>query len=432
MLQKRLTPRWIFSFLGYCLILSGTARAQPVELQAHRGQELLQGYELQPGGQLVRPDAAARLSLPNPNKNANLAAVIDLDSSSRQEVILQWKTGANYPFAHHFQVYRTSGHDAALLHELTFEGGPTAGIAYYKPTGNADTPKTVFEIMGGAKWSTWYLLAPDGKSTRKLGDGSDYGFIDFENHGTYNLVVYKERPLEPVCGQLSFMSLNPGLYPIVLRKQGDSYSQVWPPADWLPYDELDQARQLGGPLAGKRYAIMAEIYDLNRNGQAQIVALTGTLGNTQRALEVYQVAGASVTLQSQTAVANPDMAVVIYGIRHLRDTAQAVLLSADSPACGGLREAQGLDFRQGQFRPAWRRKFDQFYPYMPAALTDTGHTGEQEMTFPDSSGSPFLTLRHESEFVAPPAKVLCAIGCPPFCTDAYTKGPPCGAPGQPH
>jgi hypothetical protein len=86
--------------------------------------------------------------------------------------------------------------------------------------------------------------------------------------------------------------------------------------------------------------------------------------------------------------------------------------------------AEGFDFRQGKFRPVWRRKFDQCFPYKPAALTDVDHNGEEEMTLPDSNGSPFLTFRGESEFIAPPAKVLCAIGCPPFCTDAYTKGPP--------
>jgi hypothetical protein len=81
--------------------------------------------------------------------------------------------------------------------------------------------------------------------------------------------------------------------------------------------------------------------------------------------------------------------------------------------------------------PVWRRKFDQFYPSMPAALTDVDRTGEEEMTFPDRTGLPFLTLRKESEFIAPPAKVLCAIGCPPFCSDAYTKGPPCAGEARP-
>lgn len=412
MLQKRLTrQRWIYSCLACCLISSGAASAQPRELQARRGNDL------------VQDDTAARLPLPALNKKASLAAVLDADDHGRRDIIFQWMTGASYPFLHHFQVYRTSGRDSALLGEFTFEGGPNAGIAYYQPN-------TVFEIMGGAKWSTWYLLAPDGKSTRKLGDGSDYRFIDLENNGTYDLVVYKERPFEPVCSQLSYMSLNPGLYPIVFRKQGDSYSKIWPPPEWLPYDLQLKA---AGPRTEKRYVVMAEIYDLYRNGGAEIVALTDTAEHgTNRTLEVYKVAGASVTLESQIPVASPDMAVVIYGIRRLRDTAQVVLLAANPQTCGSLTKAEGFDFRQGQFKAVWRRNFDQFYPYMPAALTDTEHTGEEEMTFPDVGGSPFLTLRHESEFVAPPAPVLCAIGCPPFCTDAYTKGPPCGTAGPPH
>jgi hypothetical protein len=193
------------------------------------------------------------------------------------------------------------------------------------------------------------------------------------------------------------------------------------------------------PLLGKHYVVMAALYDIDRDGATEIVALTDIVqrGDTRRTLQVYKLSGGSLILKSQVAVAHPDMAVVIYGIRRLRETRQAVLLFADPQNCAAradypsLSLAVGFDFRQGQLMPAWRRKFDQFYPYMPAALTDVDHTGEEEMTFPDRTGEPFLTLRKESEFIAPPAKVLCAIGCPPFCTDAYTKGPRCAGEAKP-
>ena len=235
------------------------------------------------------------------------------------------------------------------------------------------------------------------------------------------------------------MSGSPGLYPEISRKEGTGYTQVWPPADWLPYDFqlLDRLRRDPAPLLGKHYAVMAAVYDIDSDGAAEIVALTDTVvpGDTDRALAVYKLSGGSLVLKSRVAVAVPDIAVVIYGIRRLRDTSQAVLLFADPRDCesdhSSLTVAQGFDFRQGRLHLAWRRKFDQFYPYMPAAVTDVDHTGEEELTFPDRGGSPFLTLRGESEFMAPPAKVLCAIGCPPFCIDAYTNGPPCGGEAKP-
>jgi hypothetical protein len=335
-----------------------------------------------------------------------------------------------------------------LVGQFVFQGGPYAGIAYYKPQGTADTPKTVFEVMGGAKWSTWYLLGIDGKSTQKLGSGSNYQFIDLEKNGTYNLVVYGERPFEPVCGFFGYMSLNPGLFPIIFRKESSGYTKIWPPVNWLPYDfeVLDRLQRDPAPLIGKHYAVMAALSDIDRDGAEEVVALTDIVqrGDTKRTLELYKLSGGSLTLKSRVAVAHSDMAVVIYGIRRLRETTQIVLLFANPQDCAivdtegkeragspSLSMAEGFDFRLGQLRPVWRRKFDQFFPYLPAAVTDVDRTGDEEMTFPDRNGSPFLTLRKESEFIAPPAKVLCVIGCPPFCTDAYTKGPACVGEAKP-
>src|SRR6202021_159205 len=106
-----------------------------------------------------------------------------------------------------------------------------------------------------------------------------------------------------------------------------------PPANWLPYDFqlLERLQGDSSPLLGARYAVMAAIYDIDGDGAAEIVALTDIVqrGNTQRMLEIYKVSGGSLTLKSQVAVAHPDMAVVIYGIRRLRETRQAVLLFAD-------------------------------------------------------------------------------------------------------
>ena len=257
-----------------------------------------------------------------------------------------------------------------LLGQFVFEGGPIANIAFYQPPGTADIPKTVFEVMGGAKWSTWYLLGPDGRSTHKLGSGTDYHFIDLEKNGIYNLVANKERPFEPVCKVFGYMSLNPGLYPEIFRKEGSGYARIWPPADWLPYDfQLLDRLPRETSLLGKHYAVMATLYDISRDGTAEIVALTDIVrrGDTERALETYKVSGGSMLLKSRVAVAHPDMAVVIYGIRRLRETTQAVLLFADPQDCAGradypsLSMAEGFDFRQGQLMPAWRRKFDQFF-----------------------------------------------------------------------
>jgi hypothetical protein len=154
-------------------------------------------------------------------------------------------------------------------------------------------------------------------------------------------------------------------------------AKIWPPADWLPYDFqlLQRLQKDPAPLLGKRYAVMAQVYDIDGDGAAEIVALTDTVqrGDTKRTLEIYRLSGGALTLKSQVAVAHPDMAVVIYGIRRLRETRQIILLFADPRTCAvdpamaigaapSLSMAEGFDFRQGQLQPVWRRKFDQFYP----------------------------------------------------------------------
>jgi hypothetical protein len=417
------------------------AQRPPGVREARRGEQLYHGYELRPRGRLfqkptvTRPAAlVAQLPLAKLSPRSRLAGVFDFDGDGQQEVFLEWRTSAEASFVHHFQVYRIQSKDAVFLGQFSFEGG-YAGIAFYESPGRAEPPKTVFEVMGGAKWGTFYLLGPNGQSAPKIGSGTNYEFMDLEKNGVDNLILYGERPFEPVCTVFGFQSLSPGLFPTVFRRDGFGYAKVWPPVEWLSDDLQLLGRLKGGkrlPL-GKRYAVMAFIYDVNRDGAPNIVALTDSVQqrDTKRMLEIYSVRSGALVLKSQVAVAHPDMAVAIYGLRRLRDTTQVVLLLADAHDCGAESShlpsltMEGLDFRQGHLTQVWRRRFDQFFPYFPAAVTDVDQVGEEEMTFPDSNGLPFLTLRRESEFVAPPQRVLCAIGCPPFCSDAYTKGPVC-------
>ena len=114
------------------------------------------------------------------------------------------------------------------------------------------------------------------RSAQKLGSGADYQFIDLEKTGIYNLVVYKERPFEPVCTVFGYMSLNPGLYPEIFPQEWHRlYTDL--AARRLVTLRFPTARSIAaGPDAslGKHYAVMAALYDIDHDGAAEIVALT--------------------------------------------------------------------------------------------------------------------------------------------------------------
>ena len=223
--------RWL-QMVSLLMATGAAVRGQSGVLRARSAAELVNGYELRSGGRLFRKTRTmgaavfvTQIPLETAGDGARLVGVFDFDGDGQEEVFLSWTKSPDDTFVHHFQVYRIHGQEAVLLGHFEFEGGPVARIAFYQPQGTADTPKTIFEVMGGAKWGTWYLLSPDGKSTRELGRGSNYEFIDLEKNGVYSLIAYKERPFEPVCTVLGYMGLNPGLYPEVSRKDGAGYTK---------------------------------------------------------------------------------------------------------------------------------------------------------------------------------------------------------------
>ena len=148
----------VFSLL---LVLSVELAAQrsPGVLEARRGEQLHHGYELRTRGRLFQKSTVTRsaalvaqLPVDKLSPRSRLVGVFDFDGDGQQEVFLGWRTSPEAPFVHHFQVYRIQSKGAVFLGQFSFEGGPYAGIAFYESPGRADTPKTVFEVMGGAKW----------------------------------------------------------------------------------------------------------------------------------------------------------------------------------------------------------------------------------------------------------------------------------------
>ncbi len=124
-----------------------------------------------------------------------------------------------------------------------------------------------------------------------------------------------ERPFEPVCTVFGYMSLNPAFFPKSSRGAPAIHRFPRPPIVTLRFPT---ARLITGTDAPcfKHYAVMAALYDIDRDGAAEIVALTLPVrrGDTRLTLRLINCLQAAPILKSQVAVAHQDMAVVIYGI----------------------------------------------------------------------------------------------------------------------
>src|SRR5712692_7982448 len=101
-----------------------------------------------------------------------------------------------------------------------------------------------------------------------------------------------------------------------------SYQKRWP---W---------RDFTGAL-GKGYEAMAELYDMDDDGDKEVVALIDTEEGADkgRKLAIYKLSGEAFALVSQIDVTSPDTAVDFLDIRRLRDRKQIVLLLADPRSC---------------------------------------------------------------------------------------------------
>ncbi len=258
-----------------------------------------------------------------------------LSRGNAVEAIFGWtEAPVNYIWKHHFQVFRGNrGATAVLAGRFALEGGPEASVRFYRPPDHRDTPKIVFEVVGGATWSTNYLLASDGSIARKLFESNAYDFIDLNGDGVYELVQWSRRPDDQRCRFGMFeVRVNPSIW----VQAGSEYRKVWPPeSGWTQ--------------------VMAKIIEAGTNSTREIVALTDTFAQSSdsQKLAVYRFEHDSFRLVTEALLPWPRIAYWL-AVPQSKPGAQIEVWLADAARCeaGGNPEARGTAIATYKLGPA--------------------------------------------------------------------------------
>lgn len=265
-------------------------------------------------------DADRKLELPG---KATLRGAFDWNRDGRRELFAGWSDSLDRSqglWENHLLVLRPEGNGRTrVVKEYRIRGTEMQALTFYVPPDGRDKVKVTVNLLGGATWSTVYLLEPGRDRAAELFAPNDYGFVDLNGDGVYEAVAWNRRPADSRCRFGLFgVRVNPTIY----IRSGEGYRDVWPPKSggW---------RQVAGVLA-----------DTDGDGTAELVALedNGANGPGAQRLAVRRLDQDTFTLLSQAAVPWPS-------IGFLLDTANhgVTLWTATKPRCeaGGDPEGEG-------------------------------------------------------------------------------------------
>jgi len=371
---------------------------------------LMKSYDLNSDGEVyeyittpkgIRPQLLFKLSPQTTNQNPRLLGAFDFDNDGTEEVFLEWNKG-EYGEIHHYQIYdKKVTEEYALLGEFELDDTPHGGVQFITEPDPKQPRKVIFVIQGGSYWGTYYLLRRDGKSADKLRAAANIELIDLNHDGIYELVFGEWHNMDE---RLNHDHLRV-MYMEVFQWDNSSFSyqRRWPPEGWRDYD--------ASVSDGKGYQIGAILYDVDDNGDKEIVALTDTEeeGGKGRKLAIYKLSNEALALISQLDVTSPYTTVDILGIRRLGDRKQFVLLleqprSYEERQKGvrGMQIVEGYDFKDGHLVLAWRNeriRITSGDKWSIIPVVDTDGDGQEEMRFVDEETGKSIILKGEKEFL---------------------------------
>jgi hypothetical protein len=245
------------------------------------------------------------------DRKAKLVAVFDLGDHAGKRIITGWtEQRAPYEWTHHFQINNSRGR----LGSFSLAGGPTSNVRLYRPPDSRDTPKIVFDIVGGATWATVYLLNESGTAVTKLFAPNAYDFVDLDGDGVYEAIAWNRRPNDSRCKfGLFALHVDPEIY----VRSGAGFRKGWP--------------------AEGRHQIMALLADVDGDGATDIVSLIDNMRNGPGAqsLAIHRYRNGVFTKVAETSLPWPRLAFLLSDVRQIHGEPAVIVRLATQERCEG-------------------------------------------------------------------------------------------------
>jgi hypothetical protein len=295
-----------------------TLATAPRELQGMLGRDTI-------------TDADRKVVLPD---KATLLGAFDWNRDGSRELFAGWSESLDRSqglWENHVLVLRPDGNGRTrVVKEYRIRGTEMQALSFYAPPDARDKVKITVHLLGGATWSTVYLIEPGRERALELFAPNDYAFVDLDGDGVYEAVAWNRRPDDSRCRFGLFgVRVNPTIY----VRSGDHFREVWPVKGvW---------RQVAGVLA-----------DTDGDGIAELIALedNGANGPGAQRLAVHKMDEDGFRMLSETPVPWPSIGFLV-------DAADrgVMLWTATKSRCeaGGDPEGEGTErtlygFRDGR------------------------------------------------------------------------------------
>jgi hypothetical protein len=310
----------------------------------------------------------ARLSSKIMEHKPRLIGVFDFNGDRRKEIFITWQSRPHDGFnaVYQVQVYRIVYNlHCELFGEFQVNTPSEPALYCWLPRTPQDRPAAYLVAPGGATWSTYYFIHPNGKWMTKIGEGPQFELIDLDGDGIpeWNVLIMRGEDLRCTYG-----FFGPGITMEIFRQSGDPLKQLWPPADWAELNGVKCECLSDVPIPAvssccRRYQVNAQLYDIDDDGMMEIIAISdlNTTDSKHRLLEVYNLKGDSFKCIDSISFSTPTIPVVIMGFRRLKDRRQVVLRFADFARCyddstkllPNVLSVQGIDFQKGRLSHSW-------------------------------------------------------------------------------
>jgi hypothetical protein len=418
-------PIRIFAFsvyLVFSVLVAATAQiVKGLGVSVHNFPAPVKSYRLENSGKLYKiypgskpADLLTTIPRSEMNRHPHLLGVCDFDTDGTDEYFVkrQYKTSMIEETINTIRIYRQRSKTVSDLASEFQIRGNLLEMYFVKAATSKERNQVIFSMLGGAYWSYYQRLNPDGKSAHLLvedgiesteaarlapGGGSDLLLEDFDGDGI------REWVLNVWKGGEDCRCYNPFWIDFlrVLRPAPRGLQQVWPPKDWWIAQDASPTAPVQSGLSSScenKYAVTVGLWDIDDDRQDEIVAVRDFAANPNpgRTISIYKLRPGfnSFAETSFLHFSEGPVPVVIEGIRRLKERKQIVLQFMDQGKCTSASEhvtmTGGIDYKDGKLTKAWMR--DDLNIQVEWKIEDMDADGEDEVLF----------TPHPTPFAPPP------------------------------